>query len=347
MEQNEKNLKKEECATSLGDKTVYICEDILAGEEKNFYDKDVVLGENIKVVGNLIIKNSNILMHQSITVIGSVLIENCKISKLCKDAFTVQSGATFEIKNSDFTMPLQNKPQTCISARLGALVTFTDCSFNGEESSNTPHTISSRVYIKPINAPNASFKNCSFNNFAPGELNLGNAVDCEFINCKCVTLDNDSSVINCKFTNCENLQFMDGDVKNCSFSSIKLIEFTNCKVAGCKFDKIRSSFNPFCYLSDTNMKNCAFTDAELRDDAYLIEAFGGCWVEHCDFSDIATERYDTELFSCKRTKGTIFQRTIDIEFVDQDSCKGLDKVRELECIDDNAEIIGFFDSDDE
>ena len=150
-----------------------------------------------------------------------------------------------------------------------------------------------------------------------------------FINCKHVELNpygDRGSMYDVQFYSCEQIQANDSTIKDIIFDEPGDLYFDNCDISYCMIRDVESDDGCVICLDEGKMRNCEFSNITIKDEGYLIEGFGNPWVENCAFNNISTDREDKELFLLEETKGVIFKKKVRYEFVDTESCSGLDKI---------------------
>lgn len=133
-------------------------------------------------------------------------------------------------------------------------------------------------------------------------------------------------ISDCGFENCGKLRISECKIDDCTFDKIGFITADETDFADSHFCNIYCRKDPVISIADGNFSRCSFENIELRKGAFLIEAFSDVWVDYCDFREIRTDEDDGDIFRCEETRGKIFKKTIEIQFVDEETCTGLEKV---------------------
>lgn len=161
-----------------------------------------------------------------------------------------------------------------------------------------------------ITATKTVYENCTFRNFP----NL-NADGVQFYNCI--------------FEDCAHLSLESSDAYDCTFRRVGDLYMLRSVIKKSKFYELKSNPETFCdsdspiFMEEGKILFCTFEDVELHNDAWLCEAYGKCFVDHCAFRNCRTERSDRNLFHCEKTVGKIFKKQADVSIVDEKTQKAL------------------------
>ena len=138
-----------------------------------------------------------------------------------------------------------------------------------------------------------------------------------------------ASIEDCIFENCGRVTVGECEVKSCIFTDVEILS-RNSNFTDCTFNKIVCHDDCVISMEDGEISGCSFENIKLFEDSYLIEGFGDAWVEKCEFKDIQTERDDHEIFHMEEEAGFIIKRKKEYSFVDEGSCKGLNRIKRIE-----------------
>ena len=142
-----------------------------------------------------------------------------------------------------------------------------------------------------------------------------------------------------QFFNCGDIIINEASDKDCIFNNFETLNLTNAEMTDCLIMNVICENDCAISMEDGEMSNVSFENIELRNDSYLVEGYGAPWVRDSVFMNIRTSREDRELFLLEEEKGFIIKKKKQFNFVDEDSCSGLNLIRGL----DGAIEIGSFD----
>ncbi len=133
----------------------------------------------------------------------------------------------------------------------------------------------------------------------------------------------------CGFENCVRLNISESKVDDCTFDGTGFISADCTDFSDSHFCNSTCWTDPLISIENGNFPRCSFENIELRKGSFLIEAFGNVWVDYCDFREIRTDEEGGDIFRCEETRGKIFKKTVEIQFVDEETCTGLEKVDQV------------------
>ena len=137
----------------------------------------------------------------------------------------------------------------------------------------------------------------------------------------------DTRLLNCTFVDCGQITFENCKLNGCSFRRVEKLYLNDTGISETEFVDLKCEEDCVISMEDGIISHSLFKDIELNKVAYLCDAVGDVWVEHCSFVNCRTDREDRELFHCEEIRGRIFKRKKEFDIVDNDTCTGLDTVR--------------------
>lgn len=163
-----------------------------------------------------------------------------------------------------------------------------------------------------FHAENGSVKNHTFRNFPRLEF------------------EEDMLITDCIFENCGSIIFDECRVDSCAFSHLDTIFLTNSVVSNCKFTDLSCDNDTLISLEASKIHHCAFDKIYLTNEAFLCDGVGDCWIDHCSFTNIQTDRQDHELVNCEEITGKIFKKKKKkFCIIDEDTCTGIPWIPEI------------------
>ena len=147
-----------------------------------------------------------------------------------------------------------------------------------------------------------------------------------FRNFKKLKFEVGTLIEDCVFENCGTICFDDCRIEGCAFTRIGTVFCAYCDLNNTRFDTLLCSNDMIIDLECSEISYCRFENVELRSGAYLCNGDADSVIEHCEFSNIRTERDDKEIFNGEEIVGTIFKRLKRFSIVREDTCTGLDCV---------------------
>ena len=129
--------------------------------------------------------------------------------------------------------------------------------------------------------------------------------------------------------NCRVISVTDGIVRDCIFNDFETLYLTNVEAENCLVMNVVCDNDCAISTEDTSFSEFSFENIELRNESYLIDAYGDTSVENSVFKNIRTSREDYEIFNMEETEGIIFKRKKKYSFVDEDSCSGLNLIMDI------------------
>ena len=156
---------------------------------------------------------------------------------------------------------------------------------------------------------------------------------CMFLSCRkvqCGDYDEGYKAEACQFFHCSEISINYAAVEDCIFNDFEILFLTGTCIHNCLFSEITCNNDCAISMEDGEISESCFEHIKLLNDSYLIDGIGDAYVNESVFADIRTERDDREIFRMEEERGFIIKKTKEFSFVDEDTCRGLDLITDLD-----------------
>lgn len=303
-------------------------------------NQEILMTESIQAEGNLVLKNCTIdTSGFKLSVQGKLTIENCEIHALGNSFLTILWDAAVSIKSTKFVIPPEPHCVICASDAVEFLLencTFiTDTAAPVPEVPNIPPLLgipALRHLLPAVDVGQGRIVGCRFSDVVT-EIRAREIIDAAFERCGAVcagSADGDNQIARCTFTDCYAVTVEDGSLEDSGFAGLSTLYLVRTAAENCVFQRSEVERQALISMEDSTVSRCTFENILLKNDARFCDAIGDCSVEECRFSNCCAENCARDLFHGEETTGRFHRKAVNYSLVDEDSCSGLDEIREMD-----------------